>query len=649
MVGVLIRMKLAIVRHSMTGERAFLMFLGALVGLLLAGGTVLLALTDFATADIRLDLLAGVFAVWTLGWILAPVLFGGGDQTLRPEQFRLLPISARTLATGLLGASFVGVAPVVLLVAFASLTVAGFGLGVPGFLVSLPGVPLAVAFVVLLSKVVTAVLGEVMRSRLGAALAALVSAAIMASFGSGWALIPAFERALAEGFPGPVSTILRALPSGWAWVAVDAADRGRWPLALGALLGLAVLVVVLLGVWSHLLYRRTTGQTASRAGASVGPAGSGASSGTGSGAGRLLLASPAGAVVSREMRTWWRDLVRLQYLFFALFYGLFFALMPLAAGVDVFLPWAGILVALWGAAMSANLYGIDGTALWLTLVTPGSERADVRGRQYAWLLVVGPPALLLTVLLTALSRHGSWVWPWVLALLPAVLGGAAGVIVLASLIRLVPMVDPHKRGSGSLENGTDFVQVLALLLMVLATAVPAGLVVWLGGASPARWLGVPAGLLTGTLFAWGLGELAVRRLGRKGAELLHLMRSGASSGSVQSSGQSWSTGLQNTNDYGFGTLPPPIRVVVGICLTVCWVLIFPQGVVPLVLKLVGSDVTSWFLPLHLPEAFQWPAIAAMIVLGLATLGTGGHLLLKHRVAPEVSAARTAPTNAAVPV
>ncbi|WP_262287062.1 hypothetical protein [Micromonospora sp. MA102] len=44
------------------------------------------------------------------------------------------------------------------------------------------------------------------------------------------------------------------------------------------------------------------------------------------------------------------------------------------------------------------LYSSDGTALWQTLLAPGNERADVRGRQLAWMLVVGPPAVVLTAL-----------------------------------------------------------------------------------------------------------------------------------------------------------------------------------------------------------------------------------------------------------
>ncbi|MEV7802135.1 sensor histidine kinase [Microbispora sp. NPDC088329] len=51
----------------------------------------------------------------------------------------------------------------------------------------------------------------------------------------------------------------------------------------------------------------------------------------------------------------------------------------------------------------------------------------------------------------------------------------------------------------------------------------------------------------------------------------------------------------------------------------CWALwpipLFPQGLVAMVLKLVGSPVKSWFLALHMPQPFQWPVIVGMIALG----------------------------------
>ena len=70
---------------------------------------------------------------------------------------------------------------------------------------------------------------------------------------------------------------------------------------------------------------------------------------------------------------------------------------------------------------------------------------------------------------------------------------------------------------------------------------------------------------------------------------------------------------------------PPLPLGQTVLVYVCWSLarlpLFPQGLVPLVFKLAGSPVRSWFLPLYLPPAWQWPVILGMIALGLAMVGT----------------------------
>jgi hypothetical protein len=58
------------------------------------------------------------------------------------------------------------------------------------------------------------------------------------------------------------------------------------------------------------------------------------------------------------------------------------------------------------------------------------------------------------------------------------------------------------------------------------------------------------------------------------------------------------------------------------CLTLCWIPIFPQGLVPAIMKLTESPTRSWFVALYLPDAYQWPLIAAMLALGLAMLRAG---------------------------
>ncbi|WP_204286742.1 hypothetical protein [Microbispora amethystogenes] len=100
--------------------------------------------------------------------------------------------------------------------------------------------------------------------------------------------------------------------------------------------------------------------------------------------------------------------------------------------------------------MTSTLYGTDGTALWLTLMT--TTASDVRGRQLAWLSAHAPVAIVLTVAFTAVTGGP---WPLILALLPALLGGAAGLVPLISVYGLVPGTDPHRRAGNPLRTSED--------------------------------------------------------------------------------------------------------------------------------------------------------------------------------------------------
>ncbi|MEU8193339.1 sensor histidine kinase [Microbispora amethystogenes] len=59
----------------------------------------------------------------------------------------------------------------------------------------------------------------------------------------------------------------------------------------------------------------------------------------------------------------------------------------------------------------------------------------------------------------------------------------------------------------------------------------------------------------------------------------------------------------------------PWRILGGLCWALWPIALFPQGLVAMVLKLLGSPVKSWFLALYMPEPFQWPAIVGMMLLG----------------------------------
>ncbi|NAS20589.1 hypothetical protein GT755_02690 [Herbidospora sp. NEAU-GS84] len=603
MVGVLIAMKVRVLRHSIGGSRAAGMVMGGLAGLALAIGTIVVAGIDG-------DLLAAVFAVWLFGWMLGPVYTGGGDESVRPEHFSLLPIDPRRLALGLLGTAFVGVPPLVSLVAFSALVVYAGPFGLAAFVVALVAAPLMVVLVVVLSRLMIAVLGVAVRSRTGAILAALVNASMNVVLNQSWVLIWAAIQfdLLTSGFPPSFSAVVRRLPSGWGVAAVEAAGRGDWLVVAAALLGICALIALALLVWSRLLVRRTTSKPLHR----VPP-----------GTGRDLAArGPVTAVAAKESRTWSRDLMRTHLLWFAVFFGLLYTLVPLIIGWYGMLPWAGVLVVVMAAATSANLFGLDGTSLWLNLVNPGTERAEVRGRQLAWLLRVAPIAIVFTVAGTIVGGEG-WTWPWTLSILAAVLGGGAGLIALVSVAMLVPVTEPSKRSGNPLEAGGIFGQVVLMLLLVTLTALPAGGVAYLGDTLDlpvVSWLAVAVGVATGALLTGWFGRLAHRRLAARGPELLSLMRSGgtAAPGSVAA-----------TVGRARVKLPPGKQALVTFLWIFCWIPLFPQGLVPLWTIWTGGESRLWFLALHLHDPWRIPVAVAFVAVGAVMIYYGTVIPNRH--------------------
>jgi len=585
----MIRMKLAIMRHSTGGTRGTLMATGAALGLLLAAGTIWLATLRPDHPAALGDVLAVAFALWTLGWVLGP-LSGGGAPVLRVGHFALLPISRLRLAIGLLGASLVAVTTAITLLAFAGLVVYAARLGLGPAVVALPAVLLQLSFVILLSRVAVGVFGEIAKSRLGGVLAGVMQGAMMVVAQSGWMVIVALDQfqILKTGFPPEVSAVLRTLPSSWGLVAVDAASRSDWPLAAGALAGLALVVVFLLMAWSRLLRLSRTARVVIR--------GSGGGATEGRTSTRPFLPSGGtAAVVLKELRAWWRDPARWSLFCVAPAWALITSLLPLAFGETALLPWAAPAAALMAAALYVNAWGHDGTALWLTLLTPGAERRDVRGRQLAWLAVFTPTTVLMAALLVPLSGQG-WTWPWVLALLPALLGGGAGLAAWVGVTQLVPGPDPHRNRDNPLEGGeSTAAQGLLVFFAGLLPVVPAAAVVRAGtlqGNDLLLWGGMPISVVTGALCAWLLGRFAYRHLEAHEPEMLHMMLSG---GIVQAATEEAEPSVLDTMSRR-----RQAALFVGVWLGS--IALFPQGLVPLGIKLSGGDDPVWFLALYLPPS-----------------------------------------------
>ncbi|GAA4958860.1 hypothetical protein [Actinoplanes utahensis] len=625
MARVLIAMRLRVLAHSLTGARAANMITGGVAGLLLAIGTIVLAASDLAPEVVRGDLLAVLLACWMFGWILGPV-YTGGDDSLRPEHFALLPLRPLRLAYGLLIAGSVGIAPLVSLIAFTALTAHAASLGTAAVVVSAAAAVLQLIFVLALSRLVVGLLAVAVRSRLGAILAALVNAGMAVLLNQSWVLIWAAAQSelLTYGFPPRFATVLHWLPSSWGLIAVEAAGRGDWARTAAALLGLVALITGVLAVWARLLVRRITTRPSAWA-----PRGSGAS---GSPLDRLAARGMTGTVAAKELRTWSRDLMRTHLFFYALFFGTLYTLVPVIAGWWGMLPWAGLIVVSMAAATSANLFGLDGTALWLGLVDPGGERAEIRGRQLAWLLQVAPIGILLTVAGT-IAGGDARTWPWALALLAALLGGGAGLIVLVSVYALVPVLEPKRRSGNPLEAGQILGQLILTLLLTILTAAPAAVVAWLGTRYDlplVTWSAVAVGLATGALLTYWGGRQAGRRLRATGPELLAAMRGGGTVTVTTRAGRATTA----------AKLPKGKSALVTAMWTLCWIPLIPQGLLPLFMIFNGSESRIWFAALYLSDPWRIPAAAAFIALGTAMLTLGILIPIRHdRAEPEIPADR----------
>ncbi len=509
MVDVLIRLRRTIRAHNADRMPTGWLLVAGLIGLITAGGTLWLGVADYSTPGAGADLLAFVFALWIVGQC-AQAAMTGGDASLPPEMFALLPIRPRTLARAMLIAGLLEPVTLFLALALAALVALGAHSGTASITIAI----LAWLSTILFASAASTLTGTLLASggRRGRDAATMVTALAISAVAVAGTLLPTLSTTLTDRSSPALSTVVRTLPFGWGPVAVDAAARSNWLLAISSLVGLLALTAALACCMPAALARRMSGSaTAHRRGR------------TARQHRRLLPATPTGAVVARELRLWARDPIRLTCLLIAAIVGAGVAVIPyLTTGTTALLPFGGLLTVVIAGACACNLYGSDGTSIFLLVMTPGSSRPDVRGRQLAWLLIVAPWAALMTVVFTAVSGQ-AWAWTWTLAPLVSLLGGAAGLSVYASVFTVLPLDD-----SGNPTPAWSIKVHLCLYLTAL-TALPAAALLLIGELTNTReisWLAAPLGLAIAGALAWWLGALATERLARSQVDILAQINSG---------------------------------------------------------------------------------------------------------------------------
>ncbi|WP_240658881.1 hypothetical protein, partial [Microbacterium sp. CPCC 204701] len=241
----LISLKFAMLRNTSAGLRKAGWVLGAV--LVLATWASAVVAPD---AAVRHSVLTLVFAMWLVGAMLGPVLTSGAG-VVRADYFALLPVSRLALGRGLLATVFVGVAAAYVLAALLTNAWHASALGIAALAVAVVGAALTWIFVIAMSRLVYGALGAAMRTRLGIEIAGVQWGLFFAVMFTGWMVVSvAFQsipQLLQDGLPpGPITTVLDAIPTSWSVLAAEAAgqgDVGRAALLILALVALDAVVI----------------------------------------------------------------------------------------------------------------------------------------------------------------------------------------------------------------------------------------------------------------------------------------------------------------------------------------------------------------------------------------------------------------------
>ncbi len=470
-----VRLKLRLLRNGLgIGQAGVLFTLGAI-------GAALLAIITFSALattrghTIGPDLAIVLFGLATVGWTFFPILGFGNDETLDPQRLATIPLTRRQLVGGVLAASLVGVAPLATLIAFCGAFV-GFARDFASTILIAIAVVVNLLLCVVASRALVAVLVPVLRSRRGRDFTILAVTIL-------GLLPPVLQLFAAGGSNGgtgrnwnhTISQIARRVrftPFAWGGTAIGDAARGRIVAGFGLVAAMLALIAVLLVIWSHALERGLTSSDA--------PAPATRRAGS---AARLiphvlwfLPRNRIGANAAKDLRYSLRDPRRRAPLIGALVIPAVALWASLSQNPDR--PKATTLLALVAvlpaAGLTLNQFGLDGAAMWVTLVAGNDPRADLTGKNIASVFVMVPLATVAT-LVCALFTHGWSYVPITLGLAPAIFGVLLGVGDVMSV--RVPYAMPDRRnplafspgqGCATLLSGFAALAVEGLLLIPAA-------------------------------------------------------------------------------------------------------------------------------------------------------------------------------------
>ncbi len=550
-----VRLKLRVMGNNFRGQGwRIAMFVGGMIaGLWFAAtGFFLLAAPGLADEP-TYALMAAAFGggLLVLGWLLLPLVFFGVDETLDPARFALLPLSRRTLVTGLFAAALVSVPAVAALIATGGLVLtSGLLGGAAAALVAAVGVVAGLLLCVAASRAMTSAFATMLRSRRVRDLAAVLLAVLAALLGPlQIVVVAAVQQADWDRLTG-VARVVGWTPFGAPWtVGIDVAEGRAWAVPVKLLIT-ALTIGALLWWWSRSLESAMVGAASGgrirvRGGAAKtgGGAAAGGAAGAVSGAVGQLFPKAVGwarrdrfgALVARECRYWWRDARRRANLITIAVVGIFVPVMVNFGGASfstgegmefaapdsspVLVSISMVFVGLLASVTLANQFGFDGSAYAANVVAGVPGRLELRARMAAFSVYVLPMLAVVTVILGMLLGRPAWLGVMAGSLL-ATYGAGLAISAFVSVLGAYSL--PETSNPFAMNSGAGVAKSFLTLLSMLGTAVASVPMVvaaaLLGDAW--LWLATPLGL------AYGLGAallgayLAGDVLDRRAPELL---------------------------------------------------------------------------------------------------------------------------------
>lgn len=523
MVALLVSLRWRQLRHQLSRNPWMIVTLiitGMIALGLLAGLAAGLVALRFAAPEGAVTAIVLTGSVLVLGWWIGSILVSA-DDSLAPERFALLPVTAPSLLPGFVVAGATTIGGIGTTVALL-LMLLGWSVSLPALLTAVIMIPVAVVTCVLGARVVSGLLAGWLARRstrdlvltLGVLLAA--SSGLILNLGIG-ALTTVTD---VGGAFASAADIAAWTPFGAVFgVSASAAQGDVLTATLRLLIALAT-VVVLWWASQQLLAARLVSPIQSSGGGRVRSGGL---------LDRLLPANPMGAIAARSLHYYRRDPRQLVNIVMLLLLPAIFIGIALMNGLQEeslgFAPAITLIPAI-NALLAGTIVQMsiayDNDAVAAHILTGVSGAADRAGRLLGFGMIAVPVTLALCVATCLLAGRPD--------LLPGSIGASLGLTAIAAgagawvgsfLPGRAPAPEANPFGRGSSGGVQSLLAMIIIGPITLALGAPAfGFAIAAIWTPTLGWISLACGLAFGGLALWGGTALGGKILDRRWPEVL---------------------------------------------------------------------------------------------------------------------------------